>query len=202
MKELSSIRIVMPLLAVCLLIPFAVSAATISFSPSSVTVDPSGTATIDLTIDELPQGLAGYDAVVTIADPVVAEITAVSFPSWAGLSNATGVPSASVRLSAVDINRQVQPGATGVVLGTITVTGKSPGSATINVENLNVDADGGSRVETTAGSGAITVRATLGEGTSERAGSSSPIPLPGIIAVAAVIGTAAVVVHRTVLRRE
>jgi hypothetical protein len=175
--------------------PLAGSAATISFSPLSVTVDPSGTATIDLTIDELPHGLAGYDAVITISDPGVAEISAVSFPAWAGLSNVTGAPSASVKVSAVDLTRQVQPGATGVVLGTITVRGQSAGTATMNLENIHMDADGGSRVEATVNPASVTVQSTSDGGNREGAGSPFPIPLPGIIVVAAVIGAAAVVLR-------
>ncbi len=183
--------LILAILAFCMVIPGTVSAATISFAPSSAAVDAGNTANITLVIDSLPEGLAGYDAVVAISDPAVAEISSVSFPAWASLSDVTGAPSSSVTLNAVDLNRNVESGATGIELATITIRGKGPGSATISVGQAAADADGGDAIETTSNPGSITVKNAGG-------GSQLPVPLPGLIAIVAVLGAASVVLHRTV----
>lgn len=186
-------NLILAILALCIVIPSTVSAATISFAPSSVALDAGSTANLTLTIDSLPEGLAGYDAVITISDPAVAEISSVSFPEWASLSDVTGAPSASVNVSAVDLNLKVGSGATGVELATVTIRGKAPGSATISVGEVHADADGGDAIEPASNPGSITVKKAGGGGSS-----LLPVPLPGVIAIVAILGAAAVVLQRSV----
>jgi hypothetical protein len=60
-------------------------------------------------------------------------------------------------MSAVDLNRQVQAGATGVILGTITVQGGTAGTSTIMIDNIQMDADGGNVINAVPHPGAIIV---------------------------------------------
>jgi hypothetical protein len=136
------------------------AASNITFDPAAITVSQGDTQTITLFLDEAPQGLAGYLFSVMVTNPGTTRIMDVSYPSWAGLSNTTGVPGESITMSAVDLNRQVQAGATGIVLGTITVQGGTAGTSTILLSNIQMDADGGSVIFADADPGTITVSMT------------------------------------------
>lgn len=144
----------------CIALPLTASAATISLSKTSSSMYTGTTDEFILKIDELPQGFTGYKLTATISNPAVAEIAAVSFPSWAPLSNTTTIPSSSVRISGVDMGGAVEPGATNIVLGTITVKAKNPGTATLTFGNIQVDDDSAGLVESSIGSATITVMST------------------------------------------
>ena len=100
---------------------FPAGAASIQMTPSSVTVQKSATAEISLVLDDAPSGLAGYDLVIRLSNPGIAEITEITYPSWASLFNTTRNADGSVRISGVDISRQVSPGATAVPLATLKI---------------------------------------------------------------------------------
>ncbi len=164
MKEHRITFLAIVLCIVCMAIPLTASAATISLSKTSSSMYTGATDEFVLTIDELPQGLAGYKLTATISSPAVAEISAVAFPGWASLSNTTTIPSSSVRISGADMSEAVEPGATNIVLGTITVKAKNTGTATLTFGNIQVDDDQGDLVESTAGSATITVTGTSSGG--------------------------------------
>jgi hypothetical protein len=129
-------------------------------NPSSVTVQKSGTTEINLVLDEAVSGLAGYDMVIRFSNPAVAEISEVTYPSWASLYNTTQKTDGSVRISGVDLSRQVNPGMTAVPLATLKIRGISGGSSTISLESVNMDADGGAMINPTLSTGQITVPGT------------------------------------------
>jgi hypothetical protein len=133
------------IIAFCLLVS-GVWAVTISAEPSSVSVQPGSTTDVKIIVDELPNGISGYDAKVTLTDPSVARIGKASFPSWAILSNITRISSASVVISGVDLNGVVQPGSTDVLLATITVEGITSGTTQVAIANFNVDDRNGTDV--------------------------------------------------------
>jgi hypothetical protein len=130
---------------------------TLSFDPAGLTLDQGSSGTISLHLSEAPEGLAGYDLVVTLSNPGTARITAVSYPSWAGLSNSSGVPGEQVFMSGVDINRQVEAGATSILLGTITIEGGQTGTSTLTVSDIHMDADGGSGIVPLVDNGKVVV---------------------------------------------
>jgi hypothetical protein len=136
------------------------AADNITFDPATVTVSQGDTQTITLILDEAPQGLAGYLFSVMVTNPGTTRIMDVSYPSWAGLSNTTGVPGESITMSAVDLNRQVQAGATGIILGTITVQGGTAGTSTISISNIQMDADGGNFINAVPYPGTVIVSIT------------------------------------------
>jgi hypothetical protein len=136
------------------------AAENITFDPGTITVSQGDTGDITLLLDSAPQGLAGYHFRVTATNPGTTRVMDVSYPSWAGLSNTTGTPGESITMSAVDLNRQVQAGATGVVLGTITIQGGTAGTSIITVENIQMDADGGNVINAVPQQGTITVSMT------------------------------------------
>ncbi len=76
-------------------------------------------------MSEIPSaGFSGYNITISIQDPNIAEITEVSFPSWATFNSNDSFPSSSGWIQAVDANKKVNAGATNVLLGTITLKGK------------------------------------------------------------------------------
>lgn len=103
--------------------------------------------------DSFPIGLAGFDMDFTLPDPRQAIIQEATIPF--GLAVATiARDGSSVSLRAADILGAVQPGATNVVLATMTILGRNPasiaGSIVVNVmdddagDPITVDsADGG-----------------------------------------------------------
>lgn len=107
----------------------AVSIATGSFRVASA----GENATVPILLDSAPNGLSGYGITVTLADPSVAEITAVSFPDWAGMKSSSAVPSGQAVLRAADLSMQVPMGATNLTLATLTVTGRAAGTTGITV---------------------------------------------------------------------
>ncbi len=157
MKELRVIPAVLAFLALSLLLAPAGLASMISFDPSSVSLYADGNDSVIVRIDELPEGLSLHTFTVKVSDPAVAEISQVSFPDWASVNNASIVPSDLVELRGEDAGDQVVPGATGVVLGTIHIRAKDPGSATIRIEGIRIEDDAGGVLEPGASTASIVV---------------------------------------------
>jgi hypothetical protein len=162
------VRLAALLVALTLLLLCPAGAARIDFTPSAVTVQKSATTNITLVLDEAPSGLSGYDMVIRFSPSGVAGITEVSYPSWASLFNTTRNADGSVRISGVDINRQVEAGSTGVTLATLTIQGLSGGTSSILMESVNMDADGGDLISPVLSTGRVSVPG--GGGTSSGGG--------------------------------
>jgi hypothetical protein len=130
----------------------------------NVQVNTIGTSVpVTIFLDSSPSGVAGYDITVSLSNPSVATITAVSFPSWAILNENTTLPASSVRLRTVDLEESVQDGATNVPFGTITLRGDAEGSTDVLVTIKNITADGGDSFTPDIVSGKFTVD-TAGSG--------------------------------------
>ncbi|MFA5295804.1 MAG: PKD domain-containing protein [Methanoregulaceae archaeon] len=125
----------------------------ISFLPETQSFNIGETAEYLIVLDRAPEGLAGYDMVVSFGNTGIAEFTSVTYPGWAELIHTPPVPSQSVLVQAADTGKQVQEGAADVVLATITVRGISSGTTPIVISNLYIHADGGSPIQATTGSG-------------------------------------------------
>ena len=115
----------------------------LSVNPASATFPVDTTEQYQIFADALSEGLAGYEFTVTLPEDEVGQVTSVVYPSWGLLNNTTALPSPHVKLSAVDLAQQVEPGATSVLLATITVKGTTAGSTPINLDDVELDADGG-----------------------------------------------------------
>jgi len=138
------------------------AAPTLTFQPGSVSVVRGGTATVNLVLNEAPEGLAGYDAVVRVVNPGIGEISGVSYPPWAELHNTTTLSDGGIRISAVDTQIQVGPGAAGITLATLTIRGLTAGSSQVTVSSVNMDADGGGMITPTLASATLIVTGTGG----------------------------------------
>jgi PKD repeat protein len=113
--------------------------------------------TVNVVLEDAPAGLSGYNITVELANGAKAEITAITLPAWAGVYQKSGVPADTAWIKALDLNRQVEAGATGVVLATITTRGDQLGSTAITVTATAMDDDNGSRIATSSTDGTLTV---------------------------------------------
>ncbi len=149
---------VLVLICFCALVPgvAAVNVATGSFQIASV----GETASIPIVLDSASGGISGYRMTVSLSDPSVATITAVTFPDWAGLKSASALPAGRAVLQAVDLSQQVPVGATGVLLATLTVKGTATGSTGIVITpdpSMGFQARNGDLYSVTTSPGTLTV---------------------------------------------
>jgi hypothetical protein len=130
----------------------------------SATVQPGETATVDVVLTSAPEGLAGFAIDLSVGNSN-ALIQGASYPDTFGLTSEPAVSEdgSTVTLEAADLNQQVQPGASDVVLATVEVSSGMAGDVTLSVEPLQFDADGGASVDPASESGTVTV--TAGEDT-------------------------------------
>jgi hypothetical protein len=117
--------------------------ATISISPPGVTLLPGSTVTYEIAINTLPAGLSGYQMDFQLTNPAAGQITRVSFPTWAKLSNTTSLPAGRVTISALDFGKAIEDGASGTTLARVTVEAVSAGTTTIKLQNIRIDDDHG-----------------------------------------------------------
>lgn len=144
----------------------AAASPSIVFSPSTLTLMPGETAEVALRLTEAPDGLNGYQFDITFP-PAIAKITGATFPAWAILKKDTAGQT-SFRLSAIDMNKQVQAGLTNIELATITISGVGSGTGAMTINALQIDSDAdttsspstGTLQVTVTGSGSATTTAT------------------------------------------
>jgi hypothetical protein len=124
----------------------AAAANVISFNPQTVDLHPGSSQNVQIAMDEVLTGLSGFNITISVLDPEIAEITAVSFPGWNAMPKNSKIPSSSVWIKAVDLNDQVVSGNTNVLLGTITLTGKKAGTTDLSIPKTTISDDNGSSI--------------------------------------------------------
>ena len=140
-------------------------------SPSSLTVSTGtfqipnvgGTVSVPIVLSSAPGGLSGYRITVSLSDPSVGTITAVTFPDWAGLKSSSALPSGQVVLQGVDLSQQVPVGGTNVLLATLTMKGTATGSTGIVITpdpSMGLQARNGDLYSVTTPPGTLTVAST------------------------------------------
>ncbi|WP_321428976.1 PKD domain-containing protein [uncultured Methanolobus sp.] len=132
----------------------------ISFNSESTSVIEGQTIEIVVSIDYLPDGLSGYYLTMDIDDPAIAEIVGIEYPDWATLNDNSSLPGTSIYMKAADLYRTVDAGAEDVVLATLTVAGKEPGSANFTLDISRLENDIGSQINATLEIGTLEVTRT------------------------------------------
>jgi hypothetical protein len=120
------------------LLALGCSAATLSAQDAQVSAV-GESAVVNITLDSAPNGISGYFVTVSVTDPAVANLTSVTFPSWAGLHFNAPLPSTECWISAADLNETITPGSTNVPFASFTVKGLQAGSTTITIDILEID---------------------------------------------------------------
>ena len=143
--------------------PEAITNATVRVGSESV--GPGGTATVNLTLDQAPQGLAGYNltARLSVADSGVrvVEATAPTVFNDSVTETTIGSANQTAEIRATDITEVVDTNATNASLGTVTVAANE--SANVSQTDLRVsveriDDDSGTPINVTTQNGTVTVR--------------------------------------------
>lgn len=109
-----------------------------------------------VTLDAAAAGLSGYNMTIAVADPTKAEITSVTFPSWAVINTCGSTPASSVTCTAADLNSQVQAGATNTNLCTVRLRSIASGATTCGITVNSMDNDVGGAIAPTIDNGTIT----------------------------------------------
>ena len=151
-----------------------VSAAVLSVSP--VTIQPGGTGSVILSLDSVPAGLSGYQVKISSDNQAVVNITGVSFPDWASLSEATPGDGGLYNLKGIDLNSKVESGATNVTLAIITFSATGAGKAQIIIKDPQIDDDSGNAIQSELNPGQIEVQG--GSGPTGQPTQAPPIQSP------------------------
>jgi len=133
------------------------AAQAVTLSGGSVKVVNGSSTTLDISLDNVPTGLSGYNVSVAIADPVVAQITGISFPSWVGVHQDSGADTDSVWMKGVDLARTIESGSTGIILGSLTMRGDQTGLSAVVITVTKLDDDAGGIISPTIVPGQIKV---------------------------------------------
>ena len=128
---------------------------------TDATMTADGTATVDVVLTTAPEGLAGYYLDVSVQNAEVARIDAATYPDRFGLTSEPQIDDdgATVTLEAADMEGAIEPGATGVTLATVELTGATPGEAELAVSPQQFDTDGGNAFDPATQPGVVTVSA-------------------------------------------
>jgi PKD repeat protein len=130
---------------------------TVSLVPITSNLPIGQNTQYQLVMNSLPDGLSGYDLVITLADSNIGKIVNITYPAWAGLYNTGTLPANSVKISAVDVNKMIQSGSSNTVIALVTVRGDAPGSSPITISSVHMDADGGGLVNPAIINGQVNV---------------------------------------------
>lgn len=129
---------------------------------TDATVAPGETTVVQVRLTAAPAGVAGYDATVTVDG--AATVVDANVSDQFGLTNATVVDDATVRLRGADTDGAVQNRTDAVTVARLVVRGDDAGTATVSVDG-RFDADDGSRIDPATESGTVRVAAETGTAT-------------------------------------
>jgi len=126
---------------------------------TDATVDPGGTTTVRVVLTSAPDGLAGYELVVSVEGGEAATITGASYTDAFGLTTEPAVSEdgRTLRLEAADVDGNVRAGATNVTLATVDLRGESAGEVSLDVRPVQFDADGGAAMDVGSEAGSVVV---------------------------------------------
>jgi hypothetical protein len=124
----------------------ASAANVVSFYPQTVEMHPGISQDVKIVMDEVPDGLSGFNITVSVSDPEIAEITAVLFPDWGMWPRNSTIPSSSIWIKTADLDNKVRAGDTNVLLGFITLTGKKAGTVELSILRTKISDDNGSLI--------------------------------------------------------
>nr|WP_049890503.1 hypothetical protein [Natrinema versiforme] len=123
-------------------------------------VESGETATHRIALTDAPDGLAGFELTVELSgDEGTATVANASYPDRYGPTTdpIVSADGQSVTVEAADLTDEVTPGASDVTLATIEVNGTDAGSTALEVTDLQIDADGGDRIDPSLEAGTLTV---------------------------------------------
>ena len=121
---------------------------------------------VPIILDIADNGLMAYQMRIIVTDPTVAEVTSVTFPSWAGFNNVvTTLPATTVEATVIDMqtnpnNFHNKAGQTNIPIATVTLKGLKAGTTPINLNFVGQDL-GGAWVYPTIQAGTLQVNGVV-----------------------------------------
>jgi len=137
------------------------------------TVEPHANDTVRLSLDRVPEGLAGFEVTLAFHSNATGSFAGARYPEdyQPTTDPEIGEAGRTITLEAADLGNVVRPGATNVTLAYVSVTGHENGTAKLTATDLQVDADGGSKVQPAVEAGTLSVgSAARGAGSARTAG--------------------------------
>ena len=117
----------------------------------------NGQDTVTMRVDTLPAGLSGYNITVASDNATIADIYAITVPSWATLSTVSTLPASSVTVLAADLGDVVGAGASSTTLMYVKIRALSAGTANLTIVANTFDNDVGGAISPTVVNNSITV---------------------------------------------
>jgi PKD repeat protein len=122
--------------------PDAKERYTVAIGDCMVT-SPGEESQLVIVLSDAPGGLSDYEMSVEIRDSSVGQFAGVQFPPWASLNSRGRCPSNVLTISAADMNNKVRKGDRDILLATIAIKGKNPGSSEIFIRDISIREDTG-----------------------------------------------------------
>lgn len=135
------------------------------------------TGTVMVSLAGAETGLSGYNLTLSLAPAGTAELVSVAFPSWARMPVNGTLPASSTCLQAVDLEGLAGPGASPVLLVTVTLRALADGETVLTALPIMVDDDQGGRY--TLDPLRIPVQVGTVSTASQASSSSENTPAPG-----------------------
>jgi ribosome-associated translation inhibitor RaiA len=146
----------------------AQEASSPTINVGNATVGVGNTANVSVTMSAAPNGLAGYNIVLGVANDSVATITDATINEKFNLSEVNVSKNGStmvVNLRAVDLEENIQEGATNISLADVEIKGQTAGETTLEVKEVRrIDNDNGTKINVNTNSGQITVEEADNDG--------------------------------------
>ncbi len=144
------------LLMFAVLLGTSAGGATVTIQDGAIQTT-GGETSCTIVLDSAPGGLLGYRMNLTIEPEGIAGFEHIRFPDWAGFLNSSLLVSPTdLYIKAADLG-QVNPGATNVFLGEVTVRGIADGTAILGIDNLDIQDENGNWIDCAVLPGTITV---------------------------------------------
>ena len=138
-------------------------AATPTLTAQSGNIAVGGLVSIPIILSEAPNGVSGFDIIVSLSNASVGAIIDADISSM-GLAQFTQISSSKVQLKAVDLGGAVESGASNIVLATLTLQGIKRGATDIQISVNILDDDSGYSIMADIVNGALTVKKASGGG--------------------------------------
>lgn len=112
-------------------------------APEIVFSGPGEERASNITLDQAPGSISGYDITISLEPAGIANITRVEYPGWAVLSQTSPLPAETVRIRAANMQSSAIPSEGSVELARIYVMASGAGTVTPEIIYAEVDSYSG-----------------------------------------------------------
>lgn len=183
----------------------AAGANALDVEDSTASVDERTQITVSL--DQAPDGVQRYNLTVALGDSSVASIESAAAGDVEGFQVRSRTDDA-VTFRAADLSEGVEPGASDVTLGTITLATTTPGTSSLTVSVHDFQNDDGEQITPSVNDGTLTVQGGAAAGDGAGPGPvgwldrhTAGLPGSGVLWAGAVAGVSAVIGTAAIVRR-